>query len=207
MPEGANPASGSDTKAPEPKFEIKEGKVLVDGHSYVKEADLIAAKRSLESQIADQQKVHTEAYDKARLELSSAQQQIAASSAKIKELTEAQGKGASEANSAELTKAREELKSAQEEAKVAKELGVNYRKKLLTVAGGVPEDTLKDMSMSDLDGLEKALTILGKAKGGLGNYATGGGNGGSSTPLTSMDRAKALLAATPIAGVRNSSQQ
>jgi hypothetical protein len=201
MPEGANPASGNIEKAPEPKIELKEGKVFVDGHSYVKEADLIAAKKSLEGQIAEQQKVHTDAYDKARLELSSAQQQIAQSSAKIKELTDAQGKGAGDAES--LAKAKAELLVAQADAKAAREAGTGYRKKLLTVAGGVPEETLKDMSATDLDGLEKALLILGKAKGGLGNYATGGAGGGGTTPLTAMDRAKALLAATPISGVRN----
>jgi len=202
MPEGIVPASGSEQSAAQPKIEVKEGKVFVDGHSYVKEADLIAAKKSLESQIAEQQKVHTESYDKARLELSTAQRQIAESSAKIKELTEAQGKGASEANSAELAKAREELAAAQAEAKAAKEGTVSYRKKLLQ-SSGVPEDTLKDMSVADLDGLEKALAILGKAKGGLGNYAAGGAGGGGSMPLTAMDRAKALLAATPISGTRN----
>jgi len=206
MPEGENPVSGSQPPA-QPKIEIKEGKVLVDGHSYVKEADLIAAKKSLEGQIAEQQRVHTEAYDRARLELSSAQQQVASFNAKIKELTEAQSKGASEANSAELTKAKADLLAAQAEVKAAKDGGLTYRKKLLQLAGGVPEDTLKDMSTADLDGLEKALAILSKAKGGLGNYAAAGAGGGGSAPISELDRAKNLLANTPIAGVRNNSGQ
>jgi multidrug efflux pump subunit AcrA (membrane-fusion protein) len=204
MPDGVNPASGESQQAAQPKFEVKEGKIFVDGHSYVKEADLIAAKKSLEAQSAEQQRVHNEAFDKAKIELSDAQKQIAASSAKIKELTEARNSGASEVDNAELAKARAELLAAQNDAKAAKESGVAYRKKLLTTVGGVPEETLKDMSAADLDGLEKALAILGKAKGGLGNYAAAGAGGtGTGMRPSELDRAKALLAATPIAGVRN----
>lgn len=210
MVEQNQPGTGAsgDNSAQAPKLEIKEGKPFIDGHAYVKESDLIASKKSLEQQLAEAQKVHNEAYDKARLELSAAQQQVAATSAKLKELeTQARQSGASGSESAtELVKAKQDLEAAKTELKNLQEGSVAYRKKYLQAVGGVSEEQLKDMSVADLDGLEKALAILGKnnSRGGPGNYMTlGGVAGGGTQPISELDRAKALLAKTPIAGVRN----
>ena len=199
-----NGASSGNEQTPstQPKLEVKDGSFFIDGHKYTKESDLIAAKKSLETQLSEQQKVHNDAYDKARLELSSVQQQVAAANAKVKELSDAQQKGAG--SSDDLAKAKSELDQVKKQLSDLSNNSLTYRKKYLQAVGGVSEDQLKDMSATDLDGLEKALLILGKTNNNNnpGNYAAGGGRG-STTPLSAMDRARALIAATPQTGVRN----
>ena len=66
-------------------------------------------------------------------------------------------------------------------------------------------DVAKSLEAKDakqLDSFEEALKALSTGRGGPGNYLLGG-SGGGAAPVPEMDRAKAVIAATPIRGTRN----
>ena len=206
-PAGKTGASSSDAaKAPPvPTVELKDGKVLVDGKSYVAESDLIAAKKSLESKLEQAQTAHNGAIDTARLSLSEAQQQVAALNAKLKENEQARKSGAVSSDEAarvkqELDAAKSSVETLQKDAARALE----YRRALMVVQYGVNADTIKDKDMKALDSFEEALkAVASQVRGsGVGNYAFGGG-AGVAVPVSNMDRAARVLAATPVRGVRN----
>ena len=181
------------------KLEVKEGRVLVDGKAYVSESDLIAAKRSLESKLEQQQKAHESAIDIVKLESSSAQQQIAALNAKIQENEQARESGATSNDDAAKVKQELEGRISALEPEASKAL--EYRRALMVLKYGVAEDTIKDKSMPQLDAFEEALKAVATARGGIGPYATGGGTG-DAAPQTPMDRAAKILASTPMRGTR-----
>ena len=61
---------------------------------------------------------------------------------------------------------------------------------------------LLEKDASQLDSFEEALKALSTGRGGPGNYLLGGGGGGAA-PVAELDRAKAVIANTPIRGTRN----
>lgn len=197
---GASGSEGNQT----PKFEFKDNAYIIDGKKAVFESDLIAAKKSLEAQLEKQQLVHNEAIDKAKLELSTAQQSIAQLNAQIKANEDARKSGAtSDDEAARIKTELEATKATVEALKTDAAKAVEFRRAAMVLKYGVPEESLKDKSMSQLDSFEEALKALGTARGGVGNYAVGGGNGGASV-LSNMDRAAKILSSTPVRGTRNS---
>ncbi len=207
---GASGSEGGQTPpAPTaPKMEFKEGSVFVDGKKMVAESDLIAAKKSLETQLEKAQATHNEAYDSAKLELSAAQKQVAELSAKLKEAQSAPGQGA---NSEEIARIKQEKADALAKvealtAEAAKSL--ELKRQLLKVQyPGVTDEQLAKKSMKELDSFEEALKAVSSSRGGgVGAYAIGGGLG-QTAPMSDLDRAKKLLEITPVRGVRNAPAQ
>src|SRR4030042_1521946 len=99
--------------ATEPKLEVKDGKVTVDGKSYVKESDLIAAKESLSKQLETAQSTHNSAIDKAKLDLSAAQTEVAKANAALEEAKQARTTGDISAD--EMAKVKKEAETAKAE--------------------------------------------------------------------------------------------
>jgi hypothetical protein len=193
-------ASGDNITAP--KFDFKDGVMTVDGKKVVYESDLIAAKKGLEKQIEEAQSVHNSAIDKARLDLSATQTQLAAASAKVKELEDASKAGAVSAE--EAAKQKADLEKAKTDAATAATAALDARKKniALQYPGVVTEEQLKEKTPEQLTALEEALKAVITSKGGgPGNYAIGGGAGGT-TPPNDMERARSILARTPYRGYR-----
>ena len=183
------------------KLELKDGAVLVDGKKFVAESDLIAAKHGLEGRLSQADKVHGEAIDKAKLELSDAQKQIATLNAKITENEQARKSGAVTDEAA--AKIKTELEVAKSSMEQVSKSALEYRRALLTVQYGVNADTIKDKDMKSLDAFEEALkAVIGKGSGGIGPYAVRAGSGGEATPQTPMERAAKILASTPVRGTR-----
>lgn len=186
---------------PTAKVEIKEGSVLVDGKKFVSESDLIAAKKSIEGKLTQAQTVHEQAIDKARIDLSAAQKQIAELSAKAKQMEEA-SKAAGDTPPEDVVKVKQELETSKASMEQISKSALEYRRTLLVLKYGVPEDTIKDKTMAQLDSFEEALKAVSASRGGsVGPYATGGG-ATSAAPISDMDRASRVLAATPVRGTR-----
>lgn len=186
-----------------PKFEVKEGVMLVDGKKVIHESDLIATKRSLEGQIEKAQGVHNAAIDRAKLDLSDTQSKLATANAKVQELETAQSKAVA-ANPEDAAKQAAALKTAQDKAtKVETDLlGLRIKNILLQYPGQLTDEQLKSKTPDQLTALEEALKAITTSRGGAGPYAINAGGGGGTAPLTDFDRAKALLAATPLRGER-----
>jgi hypothetical protein len=188
-----------------PKVEVKEGKVLVDGKSYVKESDLIAAKESLQKQLDSAQSVHNEAVDKLRLEVSAGQTEVAKANAALIEANKARTAGGISAE--ELSKFKKEAEDAKAALVGIQTASLDNRRKYLMAAYNIPANSdvakkLQEKDAGQLDSFEEALKALSTSRGGPGNYAVGAGGGGSA-PVSDMDRAKTILANTPYRGVRN----
>ena len=198
----------AETKPPETppvaataKVEVKEGKVLVDGKSFVAESDLIAAKKSLEGQMQTQQTAHETAIDAAKLEASEGQKQIATLNAKITENEEARKTGA--VTDEEAARVKQELETAKSSLETSNTKSLELRRANLVLQYGVVPDTIKEKTMPELDAFEEALKAVSTARGGgVGPYATGGGTG-EAAPQTPIERAAKVLEATPVRGVRN----
>jgi len=213
QPEGAvsgdadqtTPTTPEPTPAPESltstaKVEIVDGKVVVDGKKFVAESDLIAAKRSLEQKLEEQQTIHNEAIDKAKVELSEAQQAAAAANAKVQQLEQASTTGAvSDEDAARSKQEIEAAKSSAEQA-AAKALELRRQNIILKSGGAVTAEQLEGKTEEQLDSFEEALKALAQSRG-IGNYATGG-TGGGAAPETPMDRAARILQSTPVRGTR-----
>jgi len=202
--EPSAPAASEPTSTPESiaaaKVEVKDGRLIVDGKKYVAESDLIAAKESLKSAAEQAQAAHNEAMDRAKLELSESQAAIAAANAKIQELEKARSSGA--VSDEDTAKVKQELEAAISRAEEAESRSLELRRAYLALQYQIPPEQLKEKNMAQLDSFEEALKALATARGGAGPYAIGGGAGGDA-PKTDMDRARALLDATPVRGVRN----
>jgi hypothetical protein len=188
-----------------PKVEVKDGHVLVDGRKYVKESDLIAAKESLQGQIETAQKTHNDAIDKLRLEVSTAQSEVAKANAALEEAKQARESGAISAE--ELAKVKQEAEAAKKDLADAQKSGLDYRRRFIMSTYNIPanSDTAKSIegkTSAQLDALEEALKALQGTKVGPGNYMVGG-QGGGATPRTDRQRARELLDQTPFRGVRN----
>ena len=206
----ATPTS-STTPAPEPtptpvattaKVEVQDGRVMVDGKKFVAESDLIASKKSLETKLSTQQTAHDTAIDAAKLAESAAQQAIASLTAKAKEMEDAPKTSAVTDEAAasakqELEAARDSIVAFTAEAGVALEL----KRANLVLQYGIVPDTIKDKNMTELGSFEEALKAVSTAKGGVGNYALGGGST-DAAPQTDIERAAKVIEATPIRGVR-----
>jgi len=187
--------------APTAKVEVRDGNVLVDGKKYVAESHLIAAKNSLEGQMKQQQTVHSEAIDKAKLEVSEAQKQIAILNAKQQENEQARQAGA--VTEEEAAKVKQELEAAKGSIETLTGRSLEYRRELMKMRYGISADTIAGKNMTELDSFEEAIKAVSAAKGGgVGPYAIGGGSG-EAAPQTPIERATKLLEATPMRGVRN----
>ena len=178
-----------------PTMEYKDGAVFADGKKMVKESDLMALKQSSESAAEKAQTVHNEAVDAVRLELSTAQQALADSNAKLTEAKDAQGKGAT--TDEEVAGIRQERDSALAKVEtLTTEAGKALElKKALLVAQfpGVTAEKLADKTMQQLDSFEEALKAVSSAKGGgIGGYAVGGGLG-NAAPQSDYERRAAAL--------------
>jgi len=199
-----NPAQPPPAKA-EPKVEVKDGKVLVDGKSYVKESDLMAAKESLTKQLETAQQTHNSAIDSLKLEVSAAQTEVAKANAALEEAKKARTSG--DISAEDLSKAKQEAETAKTELTKAQTANLDYRRKYILIAYNIPPNSdvgksLADKTPAQLDALEEALKALQVKGSGPGNYAVGGGGSGT-TPPTAMDRARDILSKTPYRGTRN----
>ncbi len=203
-PSLASPPPSTNT----PKFELKDGVMTVDGRKVVPESDLIAAKKSLEGAADQAQTVHNEAIDKARLDLSSTQQEVAALNAKLQEAEKARSAGATP--DTDVAGIKEKLESAESRIEtLSKEVGesLEMRRAYLALQYSIPVDKLSEKNKEQLDSFEEALKAVATSRGnGPGPYAVGG-TGGDSKPPTEMERAKSILDNTPIRGVRTAEAQ
>jgi len=207
------PEPTSVTPTPEPtptpiastaKVEVAEGKVTVDGKKFVAESDLIAAKKSLETQLETQQTAHDTATNAASLATSEAQQKIATLTAKIKENEEALSTGAVTAE--EAARVKTELETAKSSIETLTTSTLELRRANLVLQYNVAPDTIKEKTMPKLDAFEEALKAVSTARGGgVGPYAIGGGTG-EAAPQTNIERAAKILETTPVRGVRNAPQ-
>ncbi len=191
-----------------PKFELKDGKVVVDGVSYVKASDLIAAKESLTKQLETAQTTHNEAVDKLRLEVSAAQSEVARANAALEEAKQARNTGA--ISPEEFAKAKKEADEAKTELSKTSASVLDMRRKLIVQTYHIPADSdiaksLESKSALQLDALEEALKVT-SAKAGPGNYFTGA-TGGGTTPRSDRERARELLDKTPYRGVRSNPEK
>ena len=183
------------------KVEVKEGKVLVDGKSFVAESDLIAAKKSLEGQMTTQQTAHETAINATKLSESAALKEVATLNAKITENEQARESGAVTEEAAAKTK--QELETAKSSIETLTNSSLETRRALLVLQYGVTADSIKDKSLPELASFEEAIKAVSTARGGgVGPYATGGGTG-EAAPKTNIERAAEVLANTPVRGVRN----
>lgn len=187
-------------------FEMKDKDMLVGGRKVVYESDLIAAKRNLEQQLESAQTVHNESIDRAKLDLSVAQTQVATTNAKLGELEKARTAGA--VSTEDAAKLKVELDTEKARATTATGLLLDLRKRLLlaTFPGQVTPAQLENKTPAQLDAFEEALKALASSRGGPGPYAVGGAGAGTG-PMSDMDRAKQLLAGTPYRGTRNEPQK
>lgn len=193
--------------APTAKVEVKDGAVVVDGKKFVAESDLIAAKKSLEGKLEQAQTAHETAINTAKLEASNAQQEVATLNAKIKENEEARKSGAvSDEDAARVKQELETAKGSVETLQKEADKALEYRRAMLVMQYGVDANTIAEKDMTSLDSFEEALKAVSTAKGGVGNYAVGGGTG-EAAPESNMDRAAKILANTPMRGVRNNPEQ
>ena len=185
---------------PTAKVEVVDGKVKVDGKSYVAESDLIAAKKSLEKAAETAQQTHNTAIDAANLKVSEGQQELAAANAKLQTAEQARESGVT--SSEEVTRLKQETETAKSgmELATAKALELKKENLVLASAGTVTLEQLKDKTEIQLDALSEALKVIAST-GGPGRYATGSGSGDGGV-MTNTERAAALLAATPYRGVR-----
>ncbi len=182
------------------KLEVKDGRVIVEGKKFVAEADLIAAKNSLQGKLTQQQTAHETAIDAAKLEVSDAQKTIASLNAKITTNEQARESGA--VTDEDAAKVKLELETTKSSLETAVQSSLELRRANMILRYGVAEDTIKEKNITELDAFEEALKAVSTAKGGVGNYAVGGGSA-AAVPKTNIDRAKDVLAATPVRGVRN----
>lgn len=182
-----------------------DSKMLIDGKKVVFEHDLIAAKESWRKQSDEQQRVHNEAIDKAKVELSATQTQVAELNAKVTTLTQQMGAASKANETEEVARLKKERDEAVNQVKTLAEQNTSNRAKLLAESYKIPAESLSNKSPTELDAIESALKALKPILGGAGNYAISGG-AGSAVPESPMERAKKLLAATPIRGMRNATQ-
>ena len=194
------------TTPAQPKVEVKDGVVLVDGKKFVAESDLIAAKKSLQGDIEKAQATHNEAVDKLRLQVDEANKNVATANAALEEAKKARESGATSAP-ADVAKVKQEADAAKADLTKANTAVLDLRRRLIMTAYNISPTSdigkkLSEKSLEQLDSFEEALKALNTGRGGAGNYALGGGNGGAGE-VSAMDRAKTILANTPVRGVRN----
>src|SRR3989304_5831714 len=173
----APPAETPKPPASQPKVEVKDGVVTVDGKKYIKEADLMAAKESLQGQIESAQAKHNEAVDKLKLDVSAAQQSVAQANAALEEAKKARTAGDISAD--EMSRIKKEADEAKAALATAQTSGLDYRRKFIMAVYNIPanSDVAKSLEAKDakqLDSFEEALKALSTGRGGPGNYLIGG---------------------------------
>ncbi len=198
--EGTPPTTPVTTPPETPKYESKEGKMYLDGKEISYTSDLIAAKKSLEQRLEEQQTVHNTAIDKSKVEISEAQQAVAAANAKVQTLEQASTTGAVSDEDAARSKQEIDAAKGSAEQAIAKALELRRQNIILKSGGAVTAEQLADKTELQLDSFEEALKALAQSRG-IGNYATGG-TGAGAAPETPMDRAAKILANTPVRGTR-----
>lgn len=190
----------------EPKIEVIDGKVTVDGKKFVPESDLIAAKESLKGEATKAQGAHEAAVNQLSLQVSEANQKLASANAALEEAQKARDAGAT--SDEEVARIKQEAETANTNANTAVTQAVDYRRKYIMAVYNIPADSdagkkLMEKNMTELDSFEEALKAVAvNSGGGPGNYAIGAGGGGAA-PVSDMDRAKSILENTPQRGVRN----
>ena len=166
------------------------------GVKTVPESDMLAAKEEWKGKV-------TEAEGKVRdaeTKLNESQQQLLQATAKIETLEAQQTGNASSVD--ELSKTKVELDTTKQSlAQAATDL-LEAKRQLIARSYNVPIDTLKEKDIIQLGHFEEALRVVAATKG-IGNYATGGGVGGTTAPLTNRERAASIIEAASIEGVRN----
>jgi hypothetical protein len=206
--DNAQPNTPPPTTPPaSPKFETIDGGMTVDGRKVVYESDLIASKKSLEVAAEQAHTVHTDAIDKAKLELSDTQQQLAAANAKMQGMEQASKTGATSATDEDVARIKQEAVDAKANADQSSAKMLELKMSLLAMQYQIPKEHLEGKDAAQLDSFEEALKALATSRGGAGPYAAGGGGSGSDAPQTPMDRATAIIANTPIRGIRNAPAQ
>lgn len=197
MPEGQNVPDSSTNQQVDPakilNFTLNaEGRYVgPDGKKYVPESDLMALKSNHEKAISDTQNAHSTSIDGLRVQLSTAQQEIAKRDAKLKELQDASKTGAFSAE--DKARLESELNTTKTTLESVNKSALEYRKQLLTAKYPTIEPAkLEGKTAVQLDALEEALSAVGAARG-AGNYALSGGAGGGAIPQTAEQRAQKVL--------------
>ena len=175
----------------------KDGSISIkDGDKearFAKEADLLAVKGGLtaaENKLKDSEaswntkesdyKSQLSQYTDAKL---AAEARAKNAEDKVASLNTIQG---------ELTKVKQDLATAKTAGEALTGRALEYRRKLIVSSFSIPEDTVKDKTMEQLDFYEEALKAVGKAKG-AGNFVASPGGTGAATH-TAEERAKETLA-------------
>jgi|Deesub1362A_J573_1020465.scaffolds.fasta_scaffold10745_2 chromosome segregation ATPase len=158
----------------------------------VPEKDLLvlkSQKESLEQKLKQAEEQARQTIEQLQSQLSEIQQRQYASEARAKELEEKLNQSASSAE--ELAKVKSQLESVQKNAEEYANRALEFRRKLLVTTYNIPEETVKDKTMEQLDLYEEALKAVASTKG-VGSYATGGGTG-AGAPETPLDRARRIV--------------
>ena len=211
--DGSKPPDGGTPTTPQ--FTVVDGKMLVDGKAVVHESDLMAAKSGLETRITQAQTAHETAINTATKSLSDSQGEVAALTAKLRTIEEAQTKAGGTGAGSEGGTPKVEPVAApavtptpagatpagdggaktepSETEKTAVAQALTLKKEILQTKYQIPADQLEGKDMGQLEALETAANALATARGGgAGKYALGGG-AGDATPQTPMDRARAVI--------------
>lgn len=144
----------------------------------VPESDVVKAKGGLQKQLEEVRGQLAEAHStklQAEAKVTTLEESLKKSAEQLKELEQARSAVA------DLTKKSEEASKA----------ALSFRRQLVVTQFQVPEDTIKDYSMEQLDMFEKALKVVKTATGSPG-YAVGA-NTGSPPPTSPVERALANL--------------
>lgn len=188
QPTGATPAPATPPVASTPA-----------GPKMIPESDLIAAKEdwkgkidTADAKVKEMETSHKEA-------LSTAQQELLQTSAKLEKLEAEKGANVSTAEAVTTAKAETETVKGQLTDTTTKLL--EAKRQLIATQFNVPVDTLKDKDIVQLGNFEEALKVVAATRG-IGNYALGGVGSGAA-PQTNFERATAAMAATEAKGVRN----
>ena len=183
----------------------KDGKMFLGDREVVWAADLIGAKKGLETRLSQSETAHTEAMDRATKNLSESQKEVAVLTVENRTLKETGTKQAGETGAVtpttEVTPVTTPTTPAPEatavipaDTEAATKL-LARTKEVLQLSHGLKPEQLEGKTQLELDALETAAKALATARGGasgVGNYALGGGVGGSE-PMTQMERARAVV--------------
>lgn len=168
---------------------------------YAKETDLLAVKGSSEAAekratefaklAEDSQKTHTAEISTANTTLETTRQQVLQAEAKVSTLEEKvkEGTGSTE----ELAKVKLDLEAAKKSGEELTTKALDSRRALMVMTYGIPAKDVEEKTMEQLGYYEEALKAVIATKS-VGNYAVGGGAGGTA-PSSPLDRAKANIAA------------
>ncbi len=157
---------------------------------FAKESDLLAVKGSAETikakaeevtkQAEDAQKANKAEITTANASLETGRQDLLKAEAKISGLEDKVKEGAG--STEELAKAKTDLEAAKKSGEELTTKALGLRRTVIVSTYGIPADTVNEKTMEELDLYEQALKAVIATKG-LGNFAAGGGSGGSAADL------------------------